>query len=101
MPVYPVNPQAAVQYRKRKAPSGAKDDELDAWSLADALRVDGAQWKRLEPDDPRTIELRLLCRDEITLTEQRTALVNQLIATLREYYPVALQAFEVHVHPGL
>src|SRR5438876_5251055 len=33
--VYPVNPAAAVSYRQRKAPSGAKTDHLDAWSLAD------------------------------------------------------------------
>lgn len=98
--IYPVNPQAAEQYRRRKAPSGAKDDELDAWSLADALRVDGNQWRPLLPDDPLTIELRLLCRDEVTLIAQRTGLVNQLVATLREYYPVALQAFEQHVHPA-
>src|SRR5205823_5428296 len=32
--------------------------------------------------------------DEITLIEQRTALVNQLQAALKEYYPAALEAFE-------
>ncbi len=39
--VYPVNPKAAKRYRERKAPSGTKTDHLDAWSLADALRLDG------------------------------------------------------------
>jgi hypothetical protein len=38
--------------------------------------------------------LRALCRDEIALIEQRTALVNQLQAALREYYPAALEAFD-------
>jgi hypothetical protein len=37
--------------------------------------------------------LRALCRDEITLIEQRTALVNQLRAALREDYPAAQEAF--------
>jgi len=92
--VYPVHPLSAKQYRQRKAPSGVKDDQLDAWSLADALRVDGHAWKVLSPEDPLIIELRLLCRDEIALIEQRTALVNQLRAALREYYPAALEAFE-------
>lgn len=91
--VFPVNPKAAKRYRERKAPSGLKTDRLDAWSLADALRMEGSTWRQLQPDDPLTVELRLLCRDEIGLIEQRTALVNQLRATLREYYPVALQAF--------
>jgi hypothetical protein len=35
-----------------------------------------------------------LCRDEVALIEERTALVNQLIAALYEYYPTALEAFE-------
>ncbi len=92
--VYPVNPKAAKRYRERKAPGGTKTDRLDAWSLADALRLDGHTWRPLKSDDPLTAELRLLCRDEIALIEQRTALVCQLRAALREYYPVALEAFD-------
>jgi hypothetical protein len=38
--------------------------------------------------------LRLLCRDEVALIEERTALINQLQSALREYYPAALEAFE-------
>ena len=92
--VYPVNPKAAKRYRERKAPSGTKTDHLDAWSLADALRLDGHTWRQLKADDPLTVELRLLCRDEVTLIEQRTAFVCQLKAALHEYYPVVLEAFE-------
>jgi transposase len=92
--VYPVNPKAAERYRDRKAPAGAKNDELDAWSLADALRTDGHAWRPLLAQDPLTCELRLLCRDEIRLIEQRTALVLQLKAALHEYYWAALEAFE-------
>jgi len=92
--VYPVNPLAAKRYRERKAPSGTKTDRLDAWSLADALRLEGDEWRRLKPNDPLTAELRILCRDEIALIEQRTMLVCQLRAALKEYYPTALEAFE-------
>jgi transposase len=92
--VFPVMPKAAARYRERKRPSGAKDDLHDAWSLADALRTDGQAWCVLSPLDPLTSELRALCRDEITLIEQRTALVNQILAALKEYYPAALEAFE-------
>ena len=73
MIVYPLNPKSAQAYRERKAPSGVKDDQLDAWSFADALRVDGQNWKALRPEDPLIKELRLLCRDEVSLIEQRTA----------------------------
>lgn len=92
--IYPMNPKAATRYRDRKAPAGAKDDTLDAWSFADALRTDGHGWRALLGQDPVTAELRLLCRDEIKLIEQRTALINQLRAALCEYYPAALGAFD-------
>jgi hypothetical protein len=76
-------------------PCGNKTDHVGAWSLADALRVDGHGWKALAKEDPLVAELRLLCRDEVALIEERTALINQLqSAALREYYPAALEAFE-------
>jgi len=98
--VYPVNPKAAKRYRERKAPSGTKTDRLDAWSLADALRLDGHTWRQLKADDPLIAELRLLCRDEVALIEQRTAFICQLRAALHEYYPVVLEAFEDWTRPS-
>lgn len=92
--VFPMNPKAAERFRDRKAPSGVKDDTLDAWSFGDALRTDGHAWRPLRPEDPQTQLLRMLCRDEIGLIEQRTALVLQLRQALREYYPAALEAFD-------
>lgn len=98
--LYPVNPKAAERYRDRKTPSGVKTDQHDAWSLADALRGDGHAWQALLAQDEATATLRALCRDEMSLIEQRTALVNQLRAALLEYYPAALQAFEDWTAPG-
>jgi transposase len=92
--VYPLNPKAAERYRDRKRPDGSKTDPIDAWCFADALRTDGHAWRALRPMDPLTMELRLLCRDEIALIAERTALVNRLQATLHEYYPVVLRAFD-------
>ena len=98
--IYPINPKSAERYRERKIPSGAKTDFLDAWSMADALRVDGHGWKALQPLDPLIQELRLLCRDEVELIGKRTELVNQLQAALYEYYPAALQAFDDWTAPS-
>ena len=92
--VYPVNPVASESYRQRKAPSGTKTDHVDGWGLADALRVDGHGWKTLHSLDPLTLQLRLLCQDEVSLIEQRTVLVNQLQQALVEYYPAAREAFD-------
>jgi transposase len=97
--IYPVNPRSAKAYRARRAPSGNKTDRLDALTLAQALRADGAHWRVLQKQDPLTEELRLLCRDEQSLIQERTQLVNQLMAALREYYPAALQAFEDWTQP--
>jgi len=94
MMVYPLNPKSAQAYRDRKAPSGVKDDWLDAWSFADALRVDGQGWKALRPEGALIKELRLLCRDEVSLIEQRTAFIQQLRDALAQYYPAALEAFD-------
>jgi transposase len=98
-PIYPLAPTAAALYRQRKAPSGNKADQLDTWSMADALRTDGHAWRPLLPQDEATATLRALCRDEIALIEQRTALVNQLRAALRDYYPAALEAFDDWTQP--
>ena len=92
--VYPLNPFAAKRYRERKSPSGNKTDRADAWAFADALRADGHGWMALKALDPLIEQLRLLCRDEMQLIEQRTALVNQLQQALSEYYPAALEAFD-------
>src|SRR5262249_33565515 len=92
--VYPVNPIASESYRKRKAPRDIKTDYHDGWGLADALRMDGQDWKVLTPRDPLSEKLRLLCKDEIVLIQQRTLLVNQVQQALVEYYPAALEAFE-------
>lgn len=91
--VYSLTGRSAAAFRTRKAPSGIKSDHLDAWSLADALRTDGHGWHPIEPADEPTKELRLMCRDQVALIEQRTALLNQLQAALREYYPTAIAAF--------
>lgn len=97
--LYPVNPKAAQRDRERKAPSGTKTDAHDTWSLADARRTDGHGWRKLLPQDEATATLRALRRDELALIEQRTALVNQLLAGLREYYPVALELFDDWTQP--
>jgi transposase len=92
--VYPMNPKAAQRYRERNHISGAKNDFIDADSFSDALRTDGHKWRKLAPLDPLTHELRILCRDEINLIQQRTGMINQLRAALHEFYPIVVEAFD-------
>jgi len=86
--------RSATRYRERKCSSGDKTDCHDAWSQADALRLDAHSWRALTVQDPVVAELRILCRDEVALIEERTALANQLQQALHEYDPTALEAFD-------
>jgi transposase len=89
-PVYPVNPRTVD---RRRAASGAKTDRIDAYLLAKTGRADLVDLRRLTPDSQVVAELKALTRDQDALIQMQTRLVNQLTATLKAYYPVALQLF--------
>src|SRR5579883_866822 len=89
-PVYPVNPRTVD--RKRSA-SGAKTDLIDAYLLAKTGRSDFADLHRLTPDSEKVAELKALTRDQDSLIQMQTRLVNQLTACLKAYYPIALDLF--------
>jgi transposase len=88
--VYPVNPRTVD---RRRAPSGAKTDQIDAYLLAKTGRADFADLRRLNPDSEQMQELKTLTRDQQSLLQMQTRLVNQLTACLKAYYPVALDLF--------
>jgi transposase len=89
-PVYPVNPRTVD---RRRSASGAKTDTIDAYLLAKTGRADFADLHRLVPDSEKVAELKALTRDQDSLIQMQTRLVNQLTACLKEYYPVALSLF--------
>jgi len=88
--VYPVNPKTID---RRRAPAGAKTDQIDAYLLAKTGRSDLAELRPLTPDSPVIAELKLLTRDQDSLLQQQTRLLNQITACLKAYYPVALDLF--------
>jgi transposase len=87
-PVYPVNPRTV---ERRRAPSGAKTDTIDAYLLAKTGRADFADLRRPNPDSEQIQELKTLTRDQDSLVQMQTRLVNQLTACLKAYYPVVLE----------
>jgi transposase len=89
-PVYPVNPRTV---ERRRAPSGAKTDIIDAYLLAKTGRADFQDLRRLNPDSEQIQELKTLTRDQDALIHMQTRLVNQLTACLKAYYPIALELF--------
>ena len=93
--VYPVNPKALDRARDRFRQSGAKSDPFDARVLADFLRTDHAHLRALQPSSEAAQELKLLTEDYQRQVRQQTRLVNQLTATLKAYYPRALEGAEL------
>jgi transposase len=93
--VYPVNPKALDRARDRFRQSGAKSDPFDARVLADFLRTDHAHLRALQPSSEVAQELKLLTEDCQRHIRQQTRLVNQLTATLKAYYPRALEVAEL------
>jgi transposase len=91
--VYPVNPKSLDRARDRFRTSGSKSDRFDARVLAEFLRTDHGHLRPLRPSSPEAQELKLLTRDHRRLVKHQTRLVNQLVATLKEFYPLALGVF--------
>ena len=91
--VYPINPKALDRARDRFRMSSSKSDPFDARVLAEFLRTDQTHLRPLSPSSEAAQELKLLTRDAHRLGRQQTRLLNQLTATLKEYYPRPLELF--------
>ena len=92
--VYPINPKAVDRYRDRLRSSRSKSDIFDAYVLSEFVRTDHVHLNALKPNSEQAQELKILTRDYQRLMRQQTRLVNQLKATLKEYYPRPLEVFD-------
>lgn len=92
--VYAVNPRSVARYRERHTVSGAKSDRGDAKVLADLVRTDRHNHRRVAGDSPEAEAVKALARAHKSLVDERKRHANRLRSSLREYYPAALAAFE-------
>jgi transposase len=92
--VFAINPLAAARYRDRHHISGAKSDTSDAKLLADLVRTDRHNHRRIAGDSPDAGAIKVLARAHQNLIWARTRHTNGLRSALREYYPAALEAFD-------
>src|SRR5208283_3119380 len=74
--------------------SGAKSDASDAKLLADLVRTDRHNHRRIAGDSGQAEAVKVLARAHQNLIWARTRHTNGLRSALREYYPGALEAFE-------
>jgi hypothetical protein len=89
--VYSINPKQLDRFRDRFTVSGAKDDSLDAYVLANSLRTDMPLFRKLSVADPLIIELREWSRIDEELKVERLRLANRLRDRLWRYYPQMLE----------
>jgi transposase len=92
--VFPINPLSVARYRGRHSTSGAKSDAADAHLLAEIVRLDRAHHRPVAGDTEEGEAIKLTARTHQSLIWDRTRHVLRLRSTLREYFPVALQAFD-------
>jgi hypothetical protein len=81
--VFAINPKQMDRFRDRHTVAGAKDDDLDAFVMADSLRTDQRCFHRVELDEPAVLRLRELSRMADEMRTDSNRLANQLTPPVR------------------
>jgi Transposase IS116/IS110/IS902 family./Transposase. len=89
----PINPRALKAYRESQRLSGAKDDPSDADLICEFGRLHHERLRIMRPDDVMMRKLRLLAESRRSLVNHRTAAIQALTATCKEYFPQLLGWF--------
>ena len=88
--LYLVNPATLASLRKAFKQSGAKSDRLDRDLLLELLQKHRDRLTLWEPDDVQTRHLALLVQDRREAINERTRLGEQLLDTLKNYFPAMI-----------
>ncbi|MBB4134014.1 IS110 family transposase [Gordonia humi] len=91
--VYPINPRAVARYRERHGQAGNKSDSRDAAVLADIVRTDRHQHRRLPANSEQQQAIKALARQHQEAIWAQNQTISRLRSVLLEFYPQALQAF--------
>jgi transposase len=89
--IYPVHPATSERFRTAFTPSGAKSDAPDAEVLLTIVEQHRDQLRALRPDTPETRALAALTEVRRDAVDHRTQLTNELLSTLKLYFPQALE----------
>lgn len=89
--VFHLNPKQLDRFRERESVAGAKDDRRDARVLARSLATDRHCFRRVEQNDPVTLQLRERSRERDELKKELRRSANRLRDQLHRYYPQALR----------
>lgn len=91
--IYRLPPARVKANADRYAQSGAKDDQRDAWVMADMLRTDRGRYLPWKPDRLLTRQLQVQVRYVLYLTRMIRRQTNRLRALLLRFYPLAAELF--------
>lgn len=89
--LYPIHPNTVANFRKAFKSSGCKDDPLDTEQILEILTKHLDLLKALNPDTEQTRLLARLCEDRRKVVDQRSSHIEALTASLKEYFPEALE----------
>lgn len=89
--IFPVNPKSLSRFRETFTNSGAKSDFADADYLRELVAVHTDRLIAWKPDDEQTRSISFLAENRRKTVNERIALTNQLKATLKMYFPQAIE----------
>lgn len=89
--IYPIHPTTVARFREAFKFSGAKSDPLDTEQILEILTKHLELLKPLRPDTTETRLLRRLVEDRRKTVDLRTSHVQAVLASLKEYFPQAIE----------
>ena len=85
--IFGIQPKSAQRARDIYRPSGSKDDRIDAFVIAEFVRINADRLRPWSAPSEITLQLRELVRWREELVQQRTAAYQRLRALLAEWSP--------------
>lgn len=95
--IFPIHPTAVAKFREAFKFSGAKSDPLDTNQILEILTKHLELLKALKPDTEQTRLLGRLVEDRRKTVDLRTSHIQGLQASLKEYFPQALEVLSSNV----
>jgi transposase len=92
--LFTINPSTVAKYRKAFTPSGAKDDPSDALIQVEILTLHMDKLSVIEPESAAMRSLTQLVEYRRNLVQDSVDLSNKITASLKNYYPQALEWFK-------
>jgi transposase len=99
--IFPIHPTTVAKFREAFRFSGAKSDPLDTDQILEILTKHLELLKPLRPDTEQTRLLSRLVEDRRKAVNMRTSHIQALKASLKEYFPQALQILSNNVSSRL